>query len=70
MQQLSTPQVELNKAIATVKERISKAYLERFPYTHNVLAVADTSSTKIRILRITRLVYSNERISDRLVSVY
>lgn len=70
MQQLSTPQVELNKAIATVKERISKAYLERFPYTHNVLAVADTSSTKIRVLRIARLVYSNERISDRLVSVY
>lgn len=70
MQQLSAPQVELNKAVATVKERISKAYLERFPYTHDVLAVTDTASTKIRVLRIARLVYSNERISDRLVSVY
>lgn len=70
MQQLKPEQIQLNRTVETVRERMSKIYLERIPYTHTVQPPANTDENRVRLLRITRLAYSNEKIRDRLTSVY
>lgn len=70
MQQLGLSQERLSLAIATVRERISREYLERFPSTHTVLLVQNPKENRIRLLHIRRLTYSDEGIGPRLVSVY
>ena len=68
--QLSVAQTALNRTIDTVRERISKTYLDQLPDTHTVLPPVAAGNSRVRVLRISRLAYSNERITDRLISVY